>query len=185
MEQRVAKMTEKLIKEKAKLEKLKENITKYQDEDGCVVVNYDNWFEYLLFLYPIQVRGELNSFKNFKIKWLEDQKITDPMFKSILDMFPAASVKEQRQALRQFLDEHEECKTTDLQKMRQRIYLILNYPIELLDEENFPEFSQNPIRTLIEDNPVIPLETIPIVISERATKLTREYKAIENPPPLD
>ena len=156
---KLAQYLAKAKKTQAKLERMKNDVLAYCSQDGKKVIQFDNMFEYLLFAFPEGCEGEYRENRACNSKWLEIQKSTDPMFKSILDLFEGSTITEKRIALKEFLDANTRLKTTNLAKLRQRIFLMKNLPLE-----EVPELPESPITDLLQQEPEIPIESIELNI---------------------
>ena len=136
-----------------KLQKIQKDQKTYQEE-GQRVIQYDNIYELLLWAFPVEMEQEAREREAFK--WGSFDRISkdDPMFKSILDLFEGTTITEQREQLKAFLQENARFKTTNLAKLRQRIYLAKKHQIDFDTDDIFEE---NPIRTRIEQDPELSL----------------------------
>ena len=161
-EQRLIALVTQLFAEQKKLanakkiQKIRKDQQAYQEE-GQRVIQYDNIYEFLLWAFPEEMEQEAHEREAFK--WSSFDRISkdDPMFKSILDLFEGTTIGEQRDQLKAFLQENARFKTTNLTKLRQRIYLAKKHQIDF-DTEGI--FEEDPIRNRIEQDPALTLSEV-------------------------
>ena len=172
-DERVLAYANKLKKVDAKLKRMAKDILSYQENDGEKVLHYDNIFEYAILAYPEAFDNELRENKDCNARWVSIQQSTDPMFKSIIDLFEGSNISQKKDALWKFLSANPRLKTTNLAKLRQRIFFTKQLP-----PEDLPPLAENPISALLEQEPEIPLESIELNIPK--DQLDQIQKIIQN-----
>ena len=160
-DERVSVYVDRLKRLDEKLKRMTKDILSYKENEGEKVLQFDNIYEYAIIAYPEAFDGELRENKECTARWLGFQQSTDPMFKSILDLFEGATIAQKKDTLWKFLVANPRLKTTNLAKLRQRIFLTKKIKIE-----EPPLLAESPVRALLEEEPEIPLSTIELNIPQ-------------------